>query len=443
MKPKKLLSLIAIATISGSLISNNTLAESGRGIQVNQLDIIGSEPVKSERTTVPGGLFGGKKGLIHPSVTVTGKYSDNVFKEETNKRSDSSIVISPVVWLALPERDQAVLSISSANTAPGGLDLFLERPEGFNRYQGYAFYGADIEKYIDFSERDNTKQAAEAFLQYNLRGGLSLNFYDKLINSEDPLRIGGATTIDKFMSNLAGVVIDYRVTEKVSIRGDYNNFYLDYDEDFNENKNRVDNMGALYGTYKYSDKTNVFMEYNFVDIGYDTETQLDNQQNSLYAGVKWQPTDATKLIAKLGGSHKEFDDPSVDSVTEPGMELQADHRFTQKTSLTLIAKQKLNETSIASATHQIKRDFSGNYRQLLTHKISADISMSYTESDFIGRGMNPDQKESIVSFMPGVRYQFTDWLNLLASYKYETRDSDIANSDYDENSFYISINGGL
>jgi len=300
----------------------------GGQVNVQNLDVIGTGDVIPGKTptsptvSTQDNIIGGGGGYFHPYVGLTARYSDNVYRLRDNKQSDWATVVTPGIWVAVPARRQQQLTISSSTTAPGGLGLFLDRPDAEGRFQGYASYGADIEKYQDYDERDNTKQTGEAFGQYNLRGGLSLNAYDKYIDSEDPIGTGDSTTIDKFKSNLVGVVADYDITQKVGLRLDYNNYLLDYDEDYSQDKNRTDNAVSVYGFYRVSPKTSLFVEYRYTDVDYDTYNLLDSEQHGEYVGMKYNVTAKTNMVGKIGAVQKNFDDSSVDSISSLGAELQ-------------------------------------------------------------------------------------------------------------------------
>ena len=89
-------------------------------------------------------VFGSRGGFIHPSMSVSAVTSDNINNTKNDKIGDWSTIYSPSIWLALPRSQQTQLEIVSSNTAPGGRQMFVDKPKSFNRYQGYAFYGADI-----------------------------------------------------------------------------------------------------------------------------------------------------------------------------------------------------------------------------------------------------------------------------------------------------------
>lgn len=419
-------------------------------LNIQNLEVISPEDLKAEdlpgqeETMLPSQIFGVRSGYFHPFLSLTGKYSDNIFRDKENTVSDWSLVVSPGIWIAVPASDQIILSVASSTAQPGGLSMFLETPEAFSRYQTYAFYGADIERFLDHDERDHTKQTANGFLQYNFRGGLSLNMYDKWIDSEDPLRFQEAIIFDKYVSNLAGFLANYDITEKLKLRLDLNNYYLEYEDEVNFFKDREDNALSFYSFFQYSPKTALFAEYRFTDVDHDQETSPDSVENSLYGGTIWDPTEATSITAKAGASTKDFSQEQYDTVTAFSFEAHVGHSFTEKTSLTLFATQKLNETKLAGTTYQLMRAFSGTYKHRLTEKISGTLTAGIINNDYKSNGgTNPDRDDIVYDFEPGVEFLVKRWLMLRAWYAYTKRDSSDGYFDYEENTFYLGLSGGM
>ena len=402
------------------------------------------EQVAQNETSVSANIFGAKSGYVHPFVSLSTYYTDNVYVSKNNQQTDWVRSISPGVWLAFPGRNQVLLTIPSSNTQPAGLELFLDRPESFSRFQGYAFYGADLEYFQDNDDRDNTKQSGEVFLQYNLRGGLSLNAYDRWVDSEEWRWTSNISSdISSYVSNLAGLVADYEMSEKVSIRLDYNNFDLDYDEDIDFDKNRTDNGGSLYGFYHYSPKTSLFIEYRYTNVSYESDELLNSDQNALYGGVKWSPTVSTKLIGKLGGVHKNFESEEIEAVDKLGAEVQAVHAFSEMSNINLLAAQKINETDVSSTTYQIKTSFSGQYSHNFTTKITGVLGISYNIHDYKSTSESNEREDNTHIFSTGVKYRFNDWLMAAATYYYNNRESTDNGFDYDENRYMLKLSGVL
>ena len=322
---KSIIKICAAASLLATYATSTCIAAkpAPHGIFVSEMetieegDLTGPGHDMEPETTIPDDAFGNKSGYIHPFVTVTATHSDNIYSTRENPLSDLVTTVSPGLWLAIPGSDKLLLSLNSENAQPAGLNLFLARPEGFNRYQIYALYGADLAYHTDYSERDNTKQAAEFFFQYNLRGGLTFNIYDKWVDSEELMyTTGSSSTFSEFTNNLAGGLLSYDISEKLTLRGDWNLFSLDYDNAEDKHKNRADNAFSLYGFYNYSPKTSVFLEYRQTNIEYDTQTTLDSTQDGYYGGIQWKPTISTQLIAKAGSDTKEYDTAGLESLSE-------------------------------------------------------------------------------------------------------------------------------
>ncbi len=443
--------LVIILAVS-VLLPTSILAatEPGEAINIQNLDVIAPDDLTAEDfpgqedTMLPSDIFGVRSGYFHPFMSLTVKYSDNIFRDREDTVSDWSMVFSPGIWIAVPASDQVILSVSSSTAQPGGLSMFLETPEAFSRYQTYVFYGADIEKFLDFDERDHTKQTANGFFQYNFRGGLSLNMYDKWIDSQDPLRFRDTIIFDEYISNLAGFLADYDVTEKLKLRLDLNNYYLKYDDTINLFKDRRDNALSLYTFYTYSPKTSLFAEYRYIDVDHDQETSPDSVENSFYGGTIWDPTEATSITAKLGASQKDFSSENSDTVTDLSFELHLGHAFTQKTSITLFATQKLNETKIPGTTYQLMRAFSGTYNHRFTEKISGTLTAGLINNDYKSNGGTGSDRDDIVyDLEPGIQFMVKRWLMVRAWYAYTKRDSSDDVFDYEENTFYMGVSGGM
>jgi len=394
-------------------------------------------------TSAPDEIFGTRGGFIHPFMSVSAVNSDNINNTKDNEISDWSTIYSPGIWLALPRSEQTQLEIVSSNTAPGGRQMFMDKPKSFNRYQAYAFYGADIEEYHTHTERNTVKQAAVGYFQYNLRGGLSIDVYNKYVDSEDPIGTGDTTEIDAFKNNLTGMMIDYDIGEKFNVRADYTHFYLGYDLLDSRGKNRDDNSYSGYLFYKYSPKTNFFAQYEFVNVDYDTNTAQDNEQHHYSLGIQWKPTVKTSLKAKVGVVDRNTDNNATGDNTEPLVEITALHQLTEKTGIQLFASQKANESTVSTASYSNDTTVSISVLEQFTEKIGASLRLSYTQNDFQVEPGEPDRSDDIYSLSPSLRYMFKEWLMADLGYEYSERNSNQEDYDYTTNKVFIRMSAGF
>ena len=397
-------------------------------------------------------IFGGKGGYFHINAAVQGEYTDNLFNLDTDKTTNFLTTLSPALWVTLPRKKDIPLALAPNNTSPGGLALQLKDYEGTDRYQAYALGGLDFEFYSSDSELNTINGLAEGMFRYNMRGGLSLMAVDRFTSDADRFDIGSnirATEIEfrvsqnKFDSNIAVLTADWNITEKIRAKFDYSNFYLDYDEDFDAFKDRVDNGFDLYGFYNYSVKTAFFVEGKFVDVQYDTATVNDNQQNFIYGGIKWNTTEKVALMAKAGVQNKEFDGSDGTAVNRDeysglALDVQAVYKFTEKTKMSLDLYRTNEETDSTVASDKLVWGALFNYNQKFTNKISGSFAFTFEDAEYT-QLIAEDRDDTSFALRPAAQYLFREWLMGEVGYQFEERASTEDLFDYQTNTFFASI----
>jgi hypothetical protein len=293
-------------------------------------------------------------------------------------------IISPGIWLTVPHVYEKLLHIDTSNLSPGGFSLSRYKPETFKRYQTYLFYNADIEQFAKFSSENTVSHRAEGFLQYNLRGGLSLELLDQFIASHDVRGTGISTELDKFRTNLANVIVTYDVSDRFKVRADYSNFLVDYVAGRNDFRDRDDNVISGYLFYQYKPRTAFFIEYDFLDIQYEEDVSLNSEEHHYFTGVQWDITAKSKGSVKAGYGIKDFTGSGVESSDNFILEAQIDHKFTPKTSLILKASRRTKETNVSTTDFILTNMIEVEYLQKITGKITADIKFSFTNDQYDG-----------------------------------------------------------
>lgn len=405
------------------------------------------QPVGSSRERTSSDVFGRRGGIIHPFLAVTEYYTDNVFYTRDNRKSDFATILSPGIWLALPHVYEKLLKIDTSNISPGGFSLSKPQEEDFKRYQLYLFYNADIERFSKYSSEDTVSHRAEGSLQYNLRGGLSLEVIDQFIASHDARGTGITTELDKFRSNLASITTSYEVSERFKLRVDYTNFFLDYTADRNNFRDRDDNALSGYVFYKVQPKTSLFLQYEFLDITYREDNSFDSREHHWFGGVQWNVTAKSKGSVKAGYGIKDFAHSSSGSSNDFILEAQMDYQFTPKTSVILKASRKTNETNIENTDFILSNTMEVQYLQKLTGKIMADIKFAYSndtyKEDLTFDGVTKRLEDNYYLGVFALQYKFKEWLQLDLGYVYDRRDSNFADFDYTNNTAFLRVTGSL
>jgi cell division septation protein DedD len=403
------------------------------------------KPIGTEKTSWD--VFGRGGGYLHPFLSISEYYTDNVFNANGEKKSDFITVISPGIWLTVPHVYEKLLNIETSNIAPGGFSLSRSTSGSFRRYQTYLFYGADIERFSKYSSEDVTSHKLEGLLQYNLRGGLSIELADQYLASHDAMGTGISSELDKYKTNLSNLILTYDALEKIKFRIDYSNFLVNYDASRNDFRDRADNAFSGYIFYKFQPKTSVFIEYDFIDINYDESALFDSKEYHYFGGLQWDMTAKSKGSVKAGYGVKNFSVSSIGDAKDFILEAQIDHQFTPKTSVKVKASRKTNETNISTTDFILSNNIEVQYLQRLTGKITGDVNFSYTNDSYKGNltfgGETKERKDDTFGGAFALRYKFKEWLQLDTGYIYTKRGSNFSDFDYTSNIVFIRIAGSL
>ena len=414
----------------------------------------GTEPAAPLLVSVPSPLsitdwnkevVAARTGYIHPVLTITEYFTDNLFETDTNKEDEFYTVISPGIWFALPASKQPFLRLSTLNTAPGGLDASRMSTAFERRLQAYALYRADFREHSSFSEEDRVDQRGEVLLRYNFRGGLSLQIDDVYEVNQDPYSTGLSEDrqVDEFKSNLLHLQIDYSFGPRLSIRGDYSRYLLDYDAVRNAFRERDDDAFSLYLFYKMLPKTSVYLLYEHIDIDYDWDILADSTERHYYVGLQWDMTAKTRGRFMLGYGEKDFSADDGSTHDDLLGEIQLDHRFTPKTSAYLRATHKTNESDIIGAQYILTYRNQFGVRQRLTAKVRGSIDLFYLREEYQGDitidNLRAERVDDYYGAGIALAYAPLRWLNLSLGYRFSERSSNFSQFDYQNNTVYLSI----
>ena len=397
-----------------------------------------------------GELFGIEGGYFHPYIYVFEEYSDNLFNVDQDEKENWLTQVSPGFWIALPRTKEVPITITPHNTSPGGLQLALHDVKGFDRYHFYLLGGLDIKFYSEDSDLNDTDAKVEGLFQYNLHGGLSLQVVDRYTHGQDRFDAGSSTAdgVRRYNSNIFQGAGDWDFSDKFRAKLDYRNFILDYTDEQDDFLDRTDNSISAYAIYKYSPKTDFFLEYRFVDVSYDhADGEIkDNDNNFVYGGVHWATTEKTSLLLKAGYQKKNYDDELVDNLnSNPDgftFEGELDYRFTVKTNVVIKLSHEIEETDSSVALNKKVLAASLLYNQQFSDRWKGVCYFGYENADY-DQVLAMDRDDDRFVIRPAIRYLFRDWLMGELRYTYDTRSSSNDFYDYNTNRVMLSLNFAL
>lgn len=401
-----------------------------------------------EQKGTAGDVFGPRRGYVHPFLSVGGYFTSNIFNTEDNERSDTVLVVSPGIWLALPASRQQLLQVETLNTAPGGLEVSRFETEAERRFQGYALYRGEFTENNNFEEAETEDHRAEALLLYNAPGGLTVELVDIFENDHDPFATGdaGVGELRTFKSNLLTPLISYKVSPKLRLQVDYTWYVLDYDASRDVSRDREDHVFSGYVFFKFAPKTSAFLDYEYAAVVYDENIKTDNHENRIFGGLQWNVTEKSRGRIKLGYGKREFEGSDEDRKFLAA-EIQLDHRFTRKTSIYLRASRKAGESDIEGARDVLRERVRVGYTHLLTAKLTGKASAFFYRDEYDGEitvGTQTDERtDKRYGGEIALGYALTRWLNVSGGYVYAERDSNFDDRDYRNHTVFLNVTTAL
>lgn len=401
-------------------------------------------------------LFGSRGGgYVHPFLSVGAEYTDNLFNIAVDEKTNWLTTITPGIWLAIPRTKEVPLAIAPTNTTAGGLQMALPEYKGFERYSAYLMGALNYKNYSYDSDLNDYDANAEGFFKFNLRSGLSFQVIDHFTRSQDRFDVGSATeeALRRFYSNIALGDILWDITEKVSLKAEISNFYLDYKEANDSYLNRDDNALSLYGYYNLSLRTALFLEYRYIEVNYDDElgSLKDNTQDFFYGGINWIASEKTSIHFKMGYQKRQYGDDAVEELSKNSetannddlsFELDVRYQVTDKTNLTLAAYQAIGETDSSIALDKKVLGGRFGYEQEFFENFIGTLGFTYENSQY-NQIIGPKRDDDRYSIRPALQYIFNDWLMAELAYRWEDRSSTDEIFDYNTNTISFSLNSAL
>jgi hypothetical protein len=402
----------------------------------------GSEPSES-KDNIGWDVFGSRGGWLHAYLTVNEKYSDNIFYTDSNEDSDFITILSPGILLATPGSE--ALDISTSKDVPGGITIRRYEKPSFRPFSAYLSYGPEFEIYKDNSDQNTTNHQLEASLQYKLRGGLSVGLFNQYLDTYDPYSTNrrDKKDQDKYKTNITQIDLGYKISPKLNLDLGYSFFWVDYDQNEDDDLNRVDHTGRGYIYFRVRPKVALFSGYELARIDYDKGENRDSIENRFFGGLQWNITEKSRGRIKGGYGVKKFDDSDIDGAKESIFEAQVIYHFTPKTSLRVRGYRRNEESDASRFDYTLTYGARASYLQRITRKITFGMEFWYRnrnyEDDTRRADASRDRKDNDYFLSPYLSYAFRDWFSMHLRYEYEKRDSNEADIDFETNSVLIGF----
>lgn len=354
---------------------------------------------------------------VHPYLSASAGYTDNVYLTKRNEESDSFYLISPGVKVILPiERH----SVSFDYT----LDRYIYRHED----------GAD-----------RTIHNATGALDLNPNKRLNVQIKDQFISSEDPPDFEGDRT-SPYISNTPSIDALYDIGSRLSVGAGYSYEDKRYDrsvdrlDDYDQNRAG----GRIY--YRFLPKVSLVAVYRYSKRDYDKRGVDDSDSHRVEGGITWKIGPKSTGTARVGYMETDYDrlNRTDDSLS---YFVDLSHQLRPKTTLVVEGVREIQDTSRADdniafsnsyVSTQIFGAVSHRYR-----KLTGRLRLGYINDDYLhdDLALGRKRKDDLFSVEFGVDHAFRRWLTLGGSYRFSRLNSNFDTQEYEENVFlaYCSL----
>jgi hypothetical protein len=353
---------------------------------------------------------------INPYVSVNEAVSDNIFYTSTDQRNDSLTTTTPGIRLQYP----------------------------FRMHQANIEYHSVLTRYHTYKSEDTTDYFTNGNVNLKFGSLLSLNLSDAHVKGHEPRSSSSTGAIELFRTNAAAASATYQLADLSKIQLDYTKSLWHFQT--SAFRNRDEDLVSAYFYYRVLPKTSAFLEYDRKHVMFsDKSLNLDNDADSLQAGLTWEITARSKGTVKAGTITKDFTSSTKGDFK--GWTGYADirHDFTDNTSGMLNGQRTVNETALLGNRYFITTGAYAELSHKFGRKLSGVVRGSYGQdryADLIGLDATVRTDRTQLEGA-GLKYAMKDWLEFALDYNSRERRSNIPVNDYRENSAFLTVSVSL
>jgi hypothetical protein len=216
---------------------------------------------------------------------------------------------------------------------------------------------------------------------------------------------------------------------------DIYDYYIDKDWD-SLNRNRF-NAGAQLN-YNVSHKTQIFAEYVFSDITYNTNKVNNSNGSTFGLGINGQIAPKVTGTAKATYAMRDYEHnkAGADNYADlAGYYLELEWKPTENDTLRLSGERSMEETTYGVNRYYVDTAISLYAAHRFFTKWTASVAFTYDNMAYpkAATAGADKRKDDMFSVRPELGYQFKDWLSAGVWYNFSTRRSTDGWAKYDRN----------
>ena len=370
---------------------------------------------------------------LHPMMGVAQMYTDNVFRTQTNRKSDFFTTLSPGIQAQLPF---------------GGSHAFL------------VDYRTNLQTYANTPSNDVQDQTGSARFKLNFPGGLKLDLEGEHKLGHDPRGTAldtRAVEVNKWQANSFIGQAEYTGAQS-SIRMNLQSTRMTYLANSGQGplQNRLINYAGLTFSRDASPKTSLLANAGVTQQIYEQNQNLDSAVYQISGGAKWNVSELTSGQILIGLQHLQFTKAQV--IQPPPILSQftrTENSYTNffvmgnmvwtpmsPLTITLQPYRTVQQTAVATSLFFVSTGVNLGASHTLTDSTTVTLNVGIEQDAFTSASGDTSSSNNRTDLLKnvavGIKYRAVKWLGLGFQYIYEDRGSTQDEFQYQANTFMIS-----
>ena len=360
--------------------------------------------------------------LVYPKLQLEESYSDNIFADKDDKKSDFITRIRPSLRIDSDWNNHAV-------SLEGGADVRRYMDYTDENFEDFYF---SVSGRVDVRRSTNVRARARYRLLHSDRG------------SPDDERGVEPTEFDVFSAEVKGFHNFGRVN--VTLGGTFDKF--DYDDVArtgldpinNDDRDRDDVEGSLRVGYEIVPQYEAFVRgaYNLRDYDSDVDDNGLNRDSDGFDIVAGVEVDFGGLVFGdffAGYKYQDFDDPLLNTVQGPTVGADITWTVTPLTTVVGRVSRQIRETTRTGVSGR----FLSSVGLTVDHELRRDLLIGadarFIHDDFEGG----DRTDLIYQAGVNIKYMMNRYFYVSGGYDFRMRDGESSTDDFTENNFLIRL----
>lgn len=350
---------------------------------------------------------------LHPYISTTEKYTDNIYFEPKGKDNDYITAITPGIELLLP----------------------------FRMHKFSIEHNSTITRYTQYKDENTSDFYSTGSLDFNFGDQLALQLTKRYSKDHEPLGTSATGDIERYESDKNTAIMTYHLADISKVEIEFSGETWDFSSSSFRNRDEWAVSGYIY--YKVLPKTSAFLEYNRMDVDYkNTSSDLNNKADSAGLGLRWEFTESSRGIIKGGYLWKDYEGQTKKDYDTWVASIDLNHDFTDYTGISIKDKREVRETKLEGTRYVVSSETFAELNHRFFTKVSGSIHGYHSAEKFSNAvGTETTERNDItIAGGAGLKYDFREWMELVFDYIHTERNSNIDENDYDDNSYIFTLN---